>query len=112
MYSAGHQGNIYSGYQKNQFYLPVSSSSTRRNEIWERKREKKGVNAPNSSNKKYQRVAGLMSSSYDRFSAPSYGYNKPKPSYSDYKPQNDDTYKQNRDQTDVYGKQNDSFKTK
>ena len=39
-----------------------------------------------------------MSSSYDRFSASSYEYDKPKPLYSEYKQQDYDKYKCYRDQ--------------
>lgn len=34
-----------------EFYMPISSASTRRNEVWEKKRQKKGLKAPNATNK-------------------------------------------------------------
>ena len=75
MFAKSTPDDNYSGYQANQFYLPVSSSSTRRNEIWERKRQKKGLNAPNSSNKKYQRVVGTSSTSFSSY-VPKWSYDR------------------------------------
>lgn len=34
-----------------EFYMPISSASTRRNEVWEKKRQKKGLKAPKATNK-------------------------------------------------------------
>lgn len=110
MYTSDQYDEQPSGSRQKMFYLPVSSSSTRRNEIWEKKRKKKGVSAPNSCNKKYQRVAGVMGASSSRFAAPTYSFDKTKavkPSYQNY---DEEDYEEkppiSRDRKDVYA--NDS----
>lgn len=47
MYSRGNP----SFREESNFYLPVQSSSTKRNEAWEKRRQKKGLRAPNATNK-------------------------------------------------------------